>query len=269
LLIGVTVKPEYFCIKQMKIMKKAIFLSLILTAILPGIEAQAQVKNIVLVHGAFADGSGYRKLYTILKSRGYNVSVVGNPNTGLEDDVAATKRVLNRQQGPVILVGHSYGGAIITLAGNSANVAGLVYIAAFSPDEGDQLGKLLSNYPPDPRSGILAPVDGFAWYDLKKYHSGFSADIPKDEAEFMADSQVPVSASAFTYVFTNPAWKTKPNWHIVATEDHSIPPELERFMGKRTGGKVSEIKASHLVFISHPKEVADVIEAAAKGSASR
>ena len=214
---------------------------------------QAQVKNIVLVHGAFADGSGWKKVYTLLKDRGYKVSIVGNPNTGLDDDVAATKRVLDRQEGPVILVGHSYGGAIITQAGSGPNVAGLVYVAAFAPDEGEELGKLLGKYPPDPKSGILPPVDGFAWYDLEKYHSGFCADLPKEEADFMAASQVPVAASAFTHVFKNIAWKTKPTWHIVATEEHSIPWDLERFMGKRTGGKVSEIKGSHLIFISHPQ----------------
>jgi pimeloyl-ACP methyl ester carboxylesterase len=256
-------------VETFSIMKKIFYLLLFTTAAMLSTNIQAQVKNIVLVHGAFADGSGWQKVYTILKARGYKVSVVGNPNTGLEDDVAATKRVLDRQDGPVILVGHSYGGAIITVAGNSANVAGLVYVAAFAPDEGESLGKLLGSYPPDPLTGILPPVDGFAWYDLAKYHSGFCADLPKAEAEFMADSQVPVAVSAFTYVFKDIAWKSKPTWHIVATEDHSIQPDLERFMGKRTGGKVSEIKSSHLVFISHPKEVADIIEAAAKGSSAK
>src|SRR5215212_8066585 len=147
-------------------MKKIFYIVFFLIAVMINNRSQAQVKNIVLVHGAFADGSGYKKLYTILKSRGYNVSIVGNPNTSVEEDVAATISLLDRQEGPVILVGHSYGGAIITLAGNSANVTGLVYIAAFAPDEGEELGKLLGNYPPDPQSGILAPVDGFAWYDL-------------------------------------------------------------------------------------------------------
>jgi len=224
------------------------------------------VKNIVLVHGAFADGSGWRKVYTILKGRGYKVSVVGNPNTGLEDDVKATQRVLDRQDGPCILVGHSYGGAIITAAGNTPQVAGLVYIAAFAPDAGEALGGLLSSYPHDPASGILPPENDFVWYDLDKYHSGFCADLPKDEAEFMADSQVPAALSAFTYVFTEIAWKIKPTWYIVAAEDHSIPPDLERHMGKRTGGKVFEIVGSHLVFISHPEKVADIIEEAAKNA---
>ncbi len=248
-------------------MKKSLLLLLFLIAVI--FSLRAQIKNIVLVHGAFADGSGWQKVYDILKARGYHVSVVGNPNTGLDDDVAATKRVLDRQDGPVILVGHSYGGAIITVAGNSPNVAGLVYVAAFAPDEGEALGKLLGSYPADPKTGILPPVDGFSWYDLAKFHEGFCADLPKAEAEFMADSQVPVAASAFGYTFKDIAWKTKPTWYIVATDDHSIQPDLERFMGKRTGGKVTEIKSSHVVFISHPKEVADIIEAAAKGSGKK
>jgi pimeloyl-ACP methyl ester carboxylesterase len=176
---------------------------------------------------------------------------------------------LDRQEGPVILVGHSYGGAIITVAGNTANVAGLVYIAAFAPDKREALGGLLSSYPPDPKSGILPPVNGYAWYDLAKYHSGFCADLPKEEAEFMAASQVPVAVSAFTYVFNDVAWKIKPTWHIVATEDHSIPPDLERFMGKRSGGKVYEIKASHLVFISQAGAVANIIDDAAKGTMTK
>jgi pimeloyl-ACP methyl ester carboxylesterase len=251
------------------IMKKIYHIVLFIISVMISITSLAQVKNIVLVHGAFADGSGFKKLYTILKARGYNVSIVGNPNTSVEDDAAATKRVLDRQEGPVILVGHSYGGAIITVAGSSANVAGLVYIAAFTPDKGETLGGLLSSYPPDPKSGILPPVNGFAWYDLAKYHSGFCADLPKAEAEFMAASQVPVAVSAFTHVFNDIAWKVKPTWHIVATEDHSIPPDLERFMAKRSGGKVFEIKASHLVFISQAKAVADIIEDAAKGTATK
>ena len=248
---------------------KKIILAVLLAAFFGSIGTYSQVRNIVLVHGAFADGSGWRKVYEILTQRGYHVSIVGNPNTGLDDDVAATSRVLERQAGPAILVGHSYGGAIITIAGNNPNVAGLVYVAAFSPDEGESLGKLLSPYPPDPLNGILPPVDGFVWYDSAKFHSGFCADLSKKEAEFMFASQVPVSATAFGYEFKNAAWKTKPSWHIVATEDHSIPVELERYMGKRAGGKITELKGSHVIFISRPKEVADVIEAAAKGSPAK
>jgi pimeloyl-ACP methyl ester carboxylesterase len=222
-----------------------------------------RVNNIVLVHGAFADGSGWLRLYKLLKAEGFKVSVVGNPNTGLEDDAAATKRVLDRQDGPCILVGHSYGGAIITAAGNHPKVAGLVYVSAFAPDKGDTLGALLSVYPPDPLTGIDAPEDGFVWYNVAKYHSGFCADIPEDEAAFMADAQVPVAASAFGYVFGEPAWRSKPTWYIVASEDHTIQPALEHFMGQRTGGKVSEIAGSHLIFMSHPDKVAAVVGEAA------
>lgn len=228
---------------------------------------QTPVKNIVLVHGAFADGSGWEAVYQILKKKGYNVSVVGNPNTSLADDVAATKRVIARQTGPVLLVGHSYGGAIITEAGNDEKVVGLVYIAAFAPDANETLLQLLQAGPPAPNAGILPPDEfGFVWYDQKKYHAGFCADLPKDKADFLANSQIPVSASVFGSSIANPAWKTKPSWYIVATEDQTIPPDGERFMAKRAGAKVTEIKASHLVFMSQPKAVVEVIEAAVKGS---
>lgn len=228
-------------------------------------DTNAAIKNIVLVHGAFADGSGWEALYKILKKRGYNVSVVGNPNTGLPDDVAATKRVLARQNGPVILVGHSYGGAIITEAGNDPKVAGLVYVAAFVPTTDETLLKLLQSGPPAPNSGIMPPDEnGFIWYDNAKYHSGFCADLPAEQADFLANSQVPVSASVFGFNFTNPAWKNKPTWYVVATEDQTIPPDGQRFMAKRANANVTEIKGSHLVFMSQPKAVADVVELAAK-----
>jgi pimeloyl-ACP methyl ester carboxylesterase len=191
------------------------------------------------------------------------VSVVGNPNTSLEDDVQATKRVLNRQEGPCILVGHSYGGAVITAAGNDLKCVGLVYVSAFAPDKGETLGALLGSHPRDPISGIDDPVDGFVWYDLAKFHEGFCADLSAEESAFMADSQIPVAASSFGYVFGEPAWRSKPTWYMVATQDHSIPPDLERFFGKRTGGKVSEIVSSHVIFISNPDKVAAVIQEAA------
>lgn len=226
--------------------------------------AQNGVKNIVLVHGAFADGSGWEDVYKILVKRGYNVSVVGNPNTGLTEDVAATKLVLARQNGPAILVGHSYGGAIITEAGNDSMVAGLVYVSAFVPDAGESLLKLLQSGPPSPNSGILPPSNGFVWYDKSKFHSGFCADLPKEKAAFMADSQIPVAASVFGSTITQAAWKTKPSYYIVATQDQTIPPDAERFMAKRAGAKVTEIKGSHVLFISQPEAVANVIDTAAK-----
>lgn len=226
--------------------------------------AQTAVKNIVLVHGAFADGSGWEALYTILTKKGYSVSVVGNPNTGFADDVAATKRVLDKQTGPVLLVGHSYGGAIITEAGNHPKVAGLVYIAAFAPDSSETLLKLLQAGPPAPNAGILPPDEnGYIWYDVAKYHSGFCADLPKEKAAFLAASQVPVAASVFGAAIQHPAWKTRKTWYIVATEDQTIPPDGERFMAKRMGANTTEIKASHLVFMSKPDAVAKVVLAAA------
>lgn len=229
-----------------------------------GVFAQTPVKSIVLVHGAFADGSGWEALYGLLTKKGYEVSVVGNPNTGFADDVAAVQRVLDRQTSPALLVGHSYGGAIITEAGNHPNVAGLVYIAAFAPDSSETLLKLLQAGPPTPNSGILPPdKHGYIWYDTKKYHSGFCADLPKEKAAFLAASQVPVSASVFGAAINHPAWKTHKTWYVVATEDQTIPPDGERFMAKRMGAKVTEIKASHLVFMSKPDAVAKVVEEAA------
>jgi pimeloyl-ACP methyl ester carboxylesterase len=205
-------------------------------------------------------------VYNILIAKGYNVSVVGNPNTGLAEDVAAAKLVLDRQSGPTILVGHSYGGAIITEAGNHPNVAGLVYVSAFVPDAGENLLKLLQSGPLNPTSGILPPKDGYVWYDSAKFHSGFCADLPAKKAAFMYASQVPASASVFAAVINQAAWKNKPSWYVVATQDQTIPPDAERFMAKRAGATVTEVKGSHVVFISQPQAVSAVIEAAAKGA---
>jgi pimeloyl-ACP methyl ester carboxylesterase len=242
------------------------FLLLITITSVNGAIAQQKVKNIVLVHGAFADGSGWEGVYKILTKRGYNVCAVGNPNTGLADDVAATKRVLDRQDGPAILVGHSYGGAIITEIGLDKNVAGLVYVAAFVPDAGETLLQLAQSGPRSPNSGILPPKDGFLWYDKAKFHSGFCADVSAEKAAFMFDSQVPVAASVFQAPITNAAWKTKPSWYVVASQDETVPPDGQRFMAKRANAKITEVKGSHVVFISQPTAVADVIEAAAKGA---
>lgn len=227
-------------------------------------KAQAPVKNIVLVHGAFADGSGWESVYNILKKKGYNVSVVGNPNTSLQNDVEATKLVLARQNGPAILVGHSYGGAIITDAGNDNNVAGLVYVSAFAPGENESLLTLLESGPPAPNAGFLPPENGYVWYDKAKFHTGFCADLSKEKADFMADSQIPVSATVFGAKIANPAWKNRPTWYVIATEDQTIPVDGQRYMAKRAGAKVTEVKSSHVVYISHPKAVADVIELAAR-----
>ncbi len=227
---------------------------------------EKKVLNIVLVHGAFADGSGWKPVYDILKKAGYNVKVVGNSNFGLEQDALTTQNVLDRLEGPCILVGHSYGGAIITKAGMSDKVAGLVYVAAFAPDSGETLGAIIAAGAPDPKSGFLPPENGFVWYDKDKFHGGFCADLPDNLAEFMADSQVPVSVTSFGYVNSEPAWKHKPCWYCVATEDHTIPPDAERFWAKRMNAQVTEIKGSHVIFISNPGKVAAVIDEAAKNA---
>lgn len=249
--------------------KMKIFFSLAIILIVLGVvtPVTAQVKNIVLVHGAWADVSGWQKVYKILTAKGYHVDVVPNANLTLTDDVAAVKAVLARQTGPVILVGHSYGGAVITEGGDTSNVAGLVYVAAFAPDAGESLLGLFKASPPNPESGILlSPVNGLIWYDVAKFHRDFCPDLPADEADFMAHSQTPPGIAAFATPLTKAAWKTKPSWYIVSTEDRMIPPDAERFMAKRAKAKVTEIKSSHVSFMSHPEEVAAVIEEAAKNA---
>lgn len=223
----------------------------------------AQVKNIVLVHGAWADGSGWEAVFRILTAKGYHVTMVPNPNTSLAEDVSITKAVLAQQNGPVILVGHSYGGAIITQAGDTSSVKGLVYVAAFAPDAGESLLKIQQSAPPDPNSPILPPSNGFIWVDPAKFHAYFCADLPAAQAAFMSASQVPAGLPAFTTELTVAAWKTKKSWYIVSTEDRMIPPDAERGMAKRANAVVTEIQSSHVVYISHAKEVAEVIEKAA------
>ena len=226
-----------------------------------------KVKNIVLVHGAFADGSGWKKVYEILTKKGYNVSIVQNPLSSLEDDVAATNLILDRQDGPVILVGHSWGGTVITQAGVHPKVAGLVYVAAFQPDKGESTLQWATSIPFHKENGIL-PADekGFIFYSKDKYHAGFAADLSKEEADFMAASQGPVGAKGFATPVTEAAWKTKPSYGIVATEDLSILPDIKRRMYKRSGTIVTELRGSHVIYISKPKAVAEVIETAALNS---
>jgi pimeloyl-ACP methyl ester carboxylesterase len=219
--------------------------------------------NIVLVHGAFADGSGWKPITDILMKDGYRVSIVQPPLTSLEDDVAATQRILDRQDGPVVLVGHSYGGGIITEAGNDPKVKALVYVAAFVPDEGEVMGALLQSKP-GASMGVTATKDGFLFLDPAVYGADFAADINQDTAEFMAVSQMPVAAKAFGTPIVAPAWKTKPSYGIVATQDRIISPELERTMYARAHAHVTEIKGSHVVFISQARAVANVIEQAAR-----
>jgi pimeloyl-ACP methyl ester carboxylesterase len=222
-------------------------------------------KNVVLVHGAFADGSGWKPVADILRQDGYTVSIVQEPETSLADDVAATNRILDRQSGPAVLVGHSYGGAVITEAGNNAHVASLVYVAAFAPDEGEKLGPLLGSIAPAQNS-IAPTADGYLLIDQAKFPADFAADLPAAEAQFMAISQVPINGSILGTPITAPAWKTKPSYGIVATQDREINPDLERSMYKRAGAKVTEIKGSHAIFFSQPRAVANVIEQAARSA---
>jgi pimeloyl-ACP methyl ester carboxylesterase len=224
--------------------------------------ASTAVKNIVLVHGGFVDGSGWQGVYKALKKNGYNVTVVQNSTTSLADDVATTKRAITTQDGPVILVGHSYGGAVITEAGNDPRVVGLVYIAAFAPDRGESVSSLIKNPPPGaPVPPILPPVDGYLMLDKAKFPASFAGDVSPEEAAFMADSQVPWSVNALGGAVTEPAWKAKPSWYLL-----TIPPDAQRQMSKRAGATVVEVKGSHAVYVSQPQAVAHIIEAAAKGA---
>jgi pimeloyl-ACP methyl ester carboxylesterase len=221
--------------------------------------------SIVLVHGGFVDGSGWNEVYKILKKDGYPVSIVQNPTTSLADDVAVTRRVIAEQKSPVVLVGHSYGGAVITEAGNDAAVASLVYIAAFAPDRGESVATLIKDpVPGAPVPPILPPTDGFLFLDKAKFPESFAGDLRKDEAEFMADSQVPWGLAALNGAVTEPAWRNKPSWYLVATDDKMIPPAAQRVMSKRAGATVLEASGSHAVYVSQPEAVARLIERAAR-----
>jgi pimeloyl-ACP methyl ester carboxylesterase len=231
-------------------------------------KAVQRVKNVVLVHGGFVDGSGWQGVYEFLKKDGYTVSVVQNPTTSLSDDVAVTKRMLAAQDGPVILVGHSYGGVVITEAGNDRKVAGLVYIAAFAPDKGESVSALIKDPPPGaPVPPILPPQDGYLFLDRAKFRASFAADVSADAAAFMADSQVPWGVEALDGAVSEPAWKSKPSWYLIATDDRMIPPDAQRAMSKRAGSTVAEAQGSHAVYVSQPKAVADLIVKAANGAA--
>lgn len=248
-------------------MKKALFAAALVATVInasaAGIEP-APVKNVVLVHGAFADGSGWKALYNVLTKKGYHVTIVQNPLSSLEDDVTATNLALDKQDGPVILVGHSWGGAVITQAGNHPKVAALVYVAAFQPDNGESVLQLLQTVPPAPENGVLPPDDkGIVYYSKEKYHAGFCADIPKEEAEFMYASQGAFYAKGFVTPITSAAWRSKPAYGVIATEDKSIAPEIQRNMYKRSNTKVTEVKGSHVVFMSQPEAVGAVIMQAA------
>jgi len=226
---------------------------------------QQAIKNVVLVHGAFADGSGWEMVAKILRKDGYSVSVAQEPETSFAEDVKFTKRLIDQQHGPVVLVGHSYGGAVITEAGNDPNVAALVYIAAFALDTGESCGSIQQAMPPA-STGVKMTDDGFFYLDPAVFHADFAADLPAEKAEFMAASQVLVSADSLTHAVTAPAWRTKPSWYMVATGDRAINPNQERMMAKRAKSTTVEVKSCHCAYMAFPKETAKLIEAAATGT---
>ena len=225
--------------------------------------------TIVLVHGGFVDGSGWQGVFDILRKNGHKVAIVQNPTISLAGDVAATRSVINEQSGPVILVGHSYGGVVVTEAGNDPKVAGLVYIAAFAPDNGESVGSIIKDPPPGaPVPPILPPRDGFLFLDKAKFAASFAADVEPGLAAFMAESQTPWGLDALNGSVTSASWKTKPSWYLVATDDKMSPPDAQRFMSKRAGATVVETKGSHAVYVSRPQSVATLIEQAASAIAS-
>ena len=229
---------------------------------------QGAIKNVVLVHGAFADGSGWEPVANILRKDGYTVSVVQHPETSYAEDVKFTKALIDRQSGPVVLVGHSYGGAVITEAGNDPKVAALVYIAALALDAGESSATIQKALPPA-GTGIKPTDDGYFYIDPAVFAADFAADVPADKAAFMAVSQVLLSAEAFTHAVTTPAWRSKPSWYMVATADRSINPDQQRMMAKRMKAKTIEVKSSHVAYISHPRESARLIEEAATSAPSK
>ena len=228
------------------------------------------LRNVVLVHGGFVDGSGWQGVYESLTRDGFRVSVVQNPTLSLEGDAQATRQIIDAQDGPVVLVGHSYGGAVITEAGTHPNVAALVYIAAFAPDQGESVGSLIAGFPADgPQPPILPPKDGFLFLDRDKFHASFAADLPAEQAAFMADAQVPWNVAAPAGPITEASWRTKPSWYLVTTEDRMIPPPAQRTMAGRIGATQSEVTASHSVYVSQPETVATVIAQAAAAAGDR
>ena len=224
-------------------------------------------RNVVLVHGGFVDGSGWEGVYRLLKQDGFKVTVVQNPTISLEDDVAVTRRVLDKQDGPTILVGHSYGGAVITGAGNHDNVAGLAYITAFAPDQGESVGTLIAGFPTDgPQPPILPPEDGFLLLDREKFAASFAADVAPELAAFMADAQVPWGVGGPSGIVSEAAWRSKPSWYLIASEDHMIPPAAQRTMAERIGATVTETPGSHAIYVSNPAIVANLIAQAARSA---
>ncbi|MET2830742.1 alpha/beta fold hydrolase [Mesorhizobium shangrilense] len=231
----------------------------------PAFAAGGSQRAIVLVHGGFVDGSGWEGVYEKLKADGYDVAIVQNPTQSLAGDVAATRAVINAQDKSVILVGHSYGGAVVTEAGNDPKVVGLVYIAAFAPDAGESVATLIANPAPGaPVPPILPPQDGFLMLDKTRFAASFAADVEPGKAAFMAESQVPWGLDALNGAISKPAWKVKQSWYLVATEDKMIPPDAQRAMSKRAGSTVVEVPGSHAIYVSKPGAVAELIEEAAQ-----
>jgi pimeloyl-ACP methyl ester carboxylesterase len=227
---------------------------------------KADALNVVLVHGAFVDGSGWEGVYRHLRRQGFNVSVAQHATQSLEGDVAAVKLVLASQNGPAVLVGHSYGGVVITEAGNDPRVKALVYIAAFMPDAGESVSSLIKDPPPGaPVPPIMPPRDGYLFLDRARFHASFAADLDADTAAFLADAQLPWGVDALNGTVTEAAWRKKPSWYLVATEDRMIPPDAQRTMAKRAGASVVEVKGSHAVYVSQPQAVASIVEKAAAG----
>jgi pimeloyl-ACP methyl ester carboxylesterase len=226
-----------------------------------------EARNVVLVHGGFVDGSGWKGVYDLLTADGYTVSVVQNPTLTLEGDVAATDLILDAQDGPTVLVGHSYGGAVISEAGHHENVTALVYVTAFAPDKGESVNTLIADPPPGaPVPPILPPSEGFLFLDRAKFAASFAGDLPADEARFLADAQVPWGLDALGGTITQPAWRSKPSFYLVATDDRMIPPPAQRAMAERAGATVTETGGSHAVYVSRPGEVAALIKQAAAGT---
>ncbi len=230
----------------------------------PRIPEEQSIRNVVLVHGAFADGSGWRGVYDILTSRGYRVTIVQNPLTSFNDDVDATRRILVRQVGPTLLVGHSYGGSVITEAGTHKNVKGLVYVSALAPDINESTGDQFAEIPAPPEFVIEPDKDGFGFVNMKLFKAGFAGDTSDADAAFLRDSQVPINMSIFNTKLTQAAWRTRRSWAVIATQDRAIEPRLLRKQAKRIGAKITEVEASHVPFLTQPEAVANVIDTAAR-----